>query len=581
MERIAAEVGSQRIHWHNRLAAVSAMGFLLAACGSNESSPAAAGAAGATAHAGSSAVSGSGGKSDGGSAAGGAAGGVGGSSGTTSGGTSAGGTSAGGFAGERTGGAGGSAGLPTSGGAGVGGNAGSAGSSGNGSAGAGGTLTGHLQDLKQAIVDQHFGLFLHFGILTDTGSWAQGNLPINQFNPTKLDAAQWAAAAKAAGAKFGVLTTRHHDGFALWPSKASDFNVGHISWRGGQGDVVKEYVTAFRAAGLEPGFYYSIWDSTQNNGDPTPAQISYIKTQLTELLTNYGKIPLLVFDGWGWKMGHQKVVFAEIHDLVKSLQPDILISDHDGLTSPYDADLVMYEEPKGTFAPTNNQWAALQGNKINNSGGNDWFWAPDIGNLLSVQSIVSDHLTALSQRHTTFLLNCPPNRDGLFDQAIVDRLTEVGKAWTTAASSKLPDQGVQNNHPLAVRSAAASSGNAGNAIDGINDYGSHTVWQASATLPQTITLDLGSVQSDVGFLGYLPPYSGVAPASAGNITSYSIELSSDGTTFSPGTSGTWVANGQLQHATFGPLPARYVRLTAKGVSSGAPAATEITIGKQP
>lgn len=241
----------------------------------------------------------------------------------------------------------------------------------------------------------------------------------------------------------------------------------------------------------------------------------------------------------------------------------------------------MYEEPKGTFAPADNQWAALQGNKINASGGNDWFWAPGIGNLMSVQSIVTDHLNTLSQRHTTFLLNCPPNRDGLFDQAIVDRLTEVGKAWTPAASSKLPDQGVQNNHPLAIHAATATSGNADNALDGLNDYGSHTVWQAAATLPQSITLDLGAQQPNVGFLGYLPPYSGTAPSTAGNITTYSIEVSTDGTTFSPGTSGTWLADGQLQHATFGPFSARYVRLTITGVSSGAPAATELTLGMQP
>jgi len=545
------------------LGAFALAGVALGACGHTGSSGSTSGAAGTSA--GSSSLAGSGGIGQGGSAAGGSA---------------AGGS--GGLAGASGATSGGAAGTTNS-GAGAGGSAGSAGSAGDVGSGTGGAVdtTSQLQNLKQAVVDKHFGLFLHFGILTYTGSWAQPNLPIDQFNPTKLDPAQWAAAAKAAGAKFGVLTTRHHDGFALWPSKASDFNVGHISWRNGQGDVVKEYVTAFRAAGLEPGFYYSIWDATQNNADPTPAQITYIKTQLTELLSNYGKIPLIVFDGWGWKMGHRKVVFAEIHDLVKSLQPEIVISDHDGLTSPYDKDLVMYEEPKGTFAPPDNSWAALQGNKINASGGNDWFWAPNIGSLMSVQSIVNDHLNTLSQRHTTFLLNCPPNRDGLFDQAIVDRLTEVGKAWTPAASSPLPDQGVQNNHPLAIRSASATSGNADNAIDGVNDYGSHTAWQASATLPQSITLDLGSLQPNVGFLGYLPPYSGTAPSTAGNITAYGIEVSSDGTTFSPATSGTWPSNGQLQHATFGPLPARYVRLTAKGVSSGSPAATEITVGKQP
>ena len=200
---------------------------------------------------------------------------------------------------------------------------------------------------------------------------------------------------------------------------------------------------------------------------------------------------------------------------------------------------------------------------------------------MSVQSIVSAHLNTLSQRHTVFVLNCPPNRDGLFDQAIVDRLTEVGKAWTPPAPSKLPEQGVQNNHPLAIPSATATSGAAGSALDGINDYGSHTAWQASGSLPQSITLDLGALQPNVGFLGYLPPYSGTAPSTAGNITSYTIEVSSDGTTFSAGTSGSWPADGQLQHATFGPLAARYVRLTAKGVSNGSPGATEITLGKQP
>jgi alpha-L-fucosidase len=461
----------------------------------------------------------------------------------------------------------------------------------SGSSGGGGGLAGALsgggdgqriENLKRSFVDLRFGLFLHFGILTYTGSWAQPNLPIAQFNPTQLDASQWASAAKAAGAKFGVLTTRHHDGFALWPSKASTFNVSSTPWKNGQGDVVKEYVDAFRAAGLGPGLYYSIWDATQNNGvNPSPAQIAYIKTQLTELLTNYGKIPLLVFDGWSWKMGHQQVAFAEIHDLVKRLQPDILISDHNGLTSPYDEDLVMYEEPKGTFAPANNQWAAVQGNKINASGGNDWFWAPGIGNLMSVSAIVDGHLNLLNPRHTVFLLNCPPNRSGLIDDAIVARLTEVGTAWKPTLALALPSQGVQNNHPLLVQSATATTGNANSAIDGINDFGSHTMWQSTGPAPQSVTLDLGSVQPDVGFLGIVPPYAGIAPASSGNITTYKIEVSSDAATFTQVAAGGWPADGQLHNATFGPMPARYVRLTATGVDNGMPAATEITVGSQP
>src|SRR6202012_3497411 len=87
-----------------------------------------------------------------------------------------------------------------------------------------------LEQLQREFVDLRFGMFLHFGILTYTGSWSKPNLDIKQFNPVGLDPGQWADAAVAAKMKYAVLTTRHHDGFALWPSKASDFNVGHVPW---------------------------------------------------------------------------------------------------------------------------------------------------------------------------------------------------------------------------------------------------------------------------------------------------------------------------------------------------------------
>jgi alpha-L-fucosidase len=313
---------------------------------------------------------------------------------------------------------------------------------------------------------------------------------------------------------FGVLTTRHHDGFALWPSAASDFNVGHIPWQNGEGDVVRQYVDAFRAAALQPALYYSIWDATEGigNGPVTAAQLQYVTTQLTELLTNYGPVPLLIFDGWSWKMGHEAVPFQQIHDLVKSLQPDIMIVDHNGLESPIDGDLVMFEEPKGAFAPTHNVWAALQGNKINTTGGNDWFWAPDIGGLMDVTTIVNEHLDVLGGRHTTFILNCPPNQQGLLDPQIVDLLAQVGQAWSPGASVPLPDQGVHNDHPYTPNWSTATSGNPAYAIDGLNDYGAYTVGQSSGDFPQSLIVSLGAFKPDVGFLGYLPPYSDGAAA---------------------------------------------------------------------
>jgi len=199
---------------------------------------------------------------------------------------------------------------------------------------------------------------------------------LTQFNPTTLNCNQWADAGRQreddllACSRPGTTT-----GFALWPSKASTFNVGNIPWRAGKGDVVQEYVTAFRAKGLKPGLYYSIWDSTQNNGTGVPLSASnaIIKTQLTELLSNYGEIPF-----WCWTVGPGRWAtemppFAEIHDLIKSLQPDILITDHDGIQGPWDADLVMYEEPKGVFSLPETRLAAGQDKQINGTGGNDWF----------------------------------------------------------------------------------------------------------------------------------------------------------------------------------------------------------------
>ena len=488
--------------------------------------------------------------------------------------------------------AGGSGGSPTTGGMGSGGVLAIAGArdAGQPSSADSGTLpspdggTGRSwQQIQSDFIDLRFGMFICLGILTYTGSWGQPNLPINQFNPTNLDCNQWADAAVSAKMTFGVLTTRHHDGFALWPSKASIFNVGNITWRSGKGDVVQEYVTAFRAKGLQPGLYYSIWDSTENNGSNgalSASQMQYIKTQLTELLSNYGKIPLLVLDGWAWKMGHRNAPFAEIHDLIKSLQPEILIVDHDGIQGPWDADLVMYEEPKGVFSPTGNTIAAAQDNNINGTGGNDWYWAPDIGNLMTTSAIVDGHLKKLEASYTNFILNCPPNRQGLLDQGILDILAQVGSAWTPNASrAPLPAQVPLNEHPYMPTGATATSGTASNAIDGVNDVGVNTVWTSSTSFPQSLTLDLGSVKPDVGYFGYLPGYAGNGPTSNGSITSYKILVSSDNSTYTTATSGTWPGDGKYQGVLFGPVAARYVRLEADAVNgTGGAQATEVVVG---
>src|SRR5581483_8321959 len=408
-----------------------------------------------------------------------------------------------------------------------------------------------LQELQRAFVELRFGMFIHFGILTYTGSWSQPNLDIARFDPAALDPGQWADAAVAAKMRYGVLTARHHDGFALWPSRAGDFNVGHIPWRGGRGDVVAEYVAAFRQRGLLPGLYYSIWDTTAGvaAGQLTPAKLAYIRTQLTELLTNYGPIPILVMDGWSWQMGHNAVAYQEIRGLVKSLQPDCLLTDHTHLADPWDVDVVSFEEPRGAWAPAGNIYPGQQGQKVNAAGGNDWFWAPGIGGLMSVTDVVTRHLADLEPKWTNLLLNCPPNRDGALDPEIVARLREVGAAWSpNLARPPLPAQGPQNERPYTPVAATASSGNAGDAIDGKNDSELITMWQPTGALPQSITLDLGQVRPDVGWLGCLPRYRHEASSRDGNVTAYRILTSTDGSDLREAAAGTWTADGRMKVA---------------------------------
>jgi len=180
--------------------------------------------------------------------------------------------------------------------------------------------------LQLAYQDWEWGVFLHFGIRTfyeGHKDWDGKAMSPSQFLPTELDCDQWAAVAEAAGAKYMVMTAKHHDGFANWPSKYTDFSVANSSWRGGKGDVVREYVDACRRHNLKVGIYYSPRDWSNPNYENEKAYDDYFINQISELLIPYGKIDILWFDGCG-SAGH-RYDWERICGAIRGMQPEILI----------------------------------------------------------------------------------------------------------------------------------------------------------------------------------------------------------------------------------------------------------------
>ncbi len=339
--------------------------------------------------------------------------------------------------------------------------------------------------------------FVHFNVNTFTDmEWGYGNESPSLFNPTRLDCRQWVKICKDAGMKGVILTAKHHDGFCLWPSKYTEHNVKNSNWKNGKGDVVKEFSDACREYGLKMGLYLSPWDC--NHPDyAKPEYNQYFKNQLTELLTNYGDLFEIWFDGanggrgyYGTDSLHNRSIPDGYYDwkgfveIVRKLQPGCIIhggglpdirwvgneEGHAGEThwSTMLSDDMMEEEKKpqsglNTGYENGTRWLPSETDVSIRPG---WYYhASEDHKVKSLPRLVDIYYESVG-RNSLLLLNLSPDRRGLVHATDSLRLLE----WKHQLDLDLKDN-------LVTAGCTFSSGYPENLKNAFDDN-SDTWWQA-------------------------------------------------------------------------------------------------------
>lgn len=305
-------------------------------------------------------------------------------------------------------------------------------------------------------------IFLHFGVNTFTDrEWGLGNEDPKIFNPTKLDARQWVRAAKAGGAKLVILTAKHHDGFCLWPSRYTDHSVKSSPWRGGQGDVVRELADACRAEGMKLGLYLSPWDRHERTYGDSPRYNEFYRNQLTELLSNYGPLAEIWFDGAcgeGPNGRRQEYDWPSYHAIINRLQPHAVVFSDAGpgvrwignergiAGDPCWSTVDPARVPAPGMAGKEGRESLQHGDRdgtVWRPGESDvsirpgWFWhASQDSEVRSVDNLVDLYFKSVG-RNSLLLLNVPPTTAGLLSEIDVTRLAQFRAALAAIFQTNL------------------------------------------------------------------------------------------------------------------------------------------------
>jgi alpha-L-fucosidase len=426
--------------------------------------------------------------------------------------------------------------------------------------------------------EREFYGFIHFTVNTFTDKeWGYGDEPESVFNPAALDARQWARVARDAGMKGLIITAKHHDGFALWPSRFTTHSVKGSPWKDGKGDVVGDLARACREFGLAFGVYLSPWD--RNHAEyGRPAYLEYYRNQLRELLTNYGPVAEVWFDGanggdgyYGGARERRRIDGSTYYDwpntwrLVRELQPmaamfsdvgpDVRwVGNEKGVAfetswNPITLDGYYPGHPRYTQIaagrPDGTAWVPPE---VDVSVRPGWFYHPaEDAKVASVEKLVSIYEQSVG-RGANLLLNIPPDRRGLIPDIDAQHLREFGERIRSTYSTDLARQATARASQVRFDAAAFSAAR-------VNDGSASTYWATgdgvtSGTLTlewsRPVRLDRLVIQEAIA-LGQ-------------RVEAWTVE-SETGGHWTPLARGTTI--GRKRIATFPPVTTARVRLTVE------------------
>lgn len=366
---------------------------------------------------------------------------------------------------------------------------------------------------QQAQITRKYGMFCHFGINTFADQeWTDGTLPASSFAPTAVNADQWVETAKAAGMRYLLLTTKHHDGFCLWDSQWTTYDVASSSVP--DIDVVKLVSEACARHGIRFAVYYSLWDRHEPTYGNSAEYVTYMKRQLTELMSNYGPVAELWLDG-GWQKPSSEWNIPELYHLVKTLQPDCQFTVNwtiGRLDNPDAGDVQPAQQQEGDplryfpcdfrtadpFMPkfpdpkifthnSENYYLPLEAT-VTLAGGNHWFFNTTDTSAKDLAFLEKTFNTATAQKNL-LVLNAAPNRNGVLLPSNVTALTQLAQRLGLEPGRPFPVN-LANRGTITAKSTWPAAGyEAAMACDEDPD----TRWSAAAgDLSPWVQIDFGT-----------------------------------------------------------------------------------------